>query len=108
MRPLTPLALLLVLEPATAQGDFDLDKRTSGAVGQAFELGFAGARPGSTLLYMLSTNAGPTPLALVDPSDPRQLAVGLDLAFGWFTLPASGGSGTVPLPVPNQAALAGL
>lgn len=64
--------------------------------------------PPGQITYMIpSFTAGPTPLALIDPADPRSLAVGLDkiqFAQIGFLAPTS----TVTLPLPLIPVLSGL
>ena len=78
-----------------------------GVLGSAITYTLEGA-PGSVWVLLPSTNAGPTPLLLIDPSDPRVLGVGLDL----IGLAKSGILGGAPLqisyPVPNSISLHGL
>ena len=78
-----------------------------GVLGSAITYTLEGA-PGSVWVLLPSTNAGPTPLLLIDPSDPRLLDVGLDL----IGLAKSGILGGAPLqvsyPVPNSISLHGL
>ena len=73
------LSLTLCAAPLVAQSDFDLEKRTAGRLGDPLVLEAVGAPPLSVLLLVPSNSAGPTPLSLVDPSDPRAVSVGIDL-----------------------------
>ena len=59
-------------------------------------------------LVMASFTAGPVPIALIDPLDPRSVAVGLDLIDAWFLL-ATNGAGGVQFAVglPNDPAFQG-
>ncbi|HEX5053209.1 MAG TPA: kelch repeat-containing protein [Planctomycetota bacterium] len=109
MRHLRGLASLLATTlPLFAQGDFDLDKVTSGTLGGTLTLQVANAAPSFPLLWMVSQTAGPTPVALLDPLDPRSVAVGLDLLGNWglqLTSPTGGAVYSVGLP--NDAAFNG-
>jgi len=65
--------------------------------------------PGALFVLIPSLNSGPTPLALVDPADPRTLAVGLDLAFLIRSGVLDGaGAGAVTYALPDLATLVGL
>ena len=78
---LRPLALSLVALAAAAPAQLTLTSPsgtqpgTGGSVAGSLQLVLTGpvGVPGAILL---ATNAGPTPLLLVDPSDPRSLAIG--------------------------------
>lgn len=106
---LSALALAALLPAQGGMGDFDLDKSAPGTLGANMTFAFDGAGANQILLAMYSLNDGPTPLAPVDPGDPRVLAVGTDEINGWFTVPTGpSGSGSYGLPVPNLAALQGL
>ena len=64
----------IVLAPqCPGQGDFDLDKVSPpGTLGTSLPLSIANAPPG-LLVLIPSFSAGPTPISIVDPSDPRSL-----------------------------------
>jgi hypothetical protein len=68
-----------------------------GALGSSIDYSLQ-ADPGELWVLGLSFNAGPTPLALVDPIDPRVLSLGLEFLFLWpsGTVPAEG---SVPLSI---------
>ncbi|MGE0143275.1 MAG: Kelch repeat-containing protein [Planctomycetota bacterium] len=90
-----------------AQGSFELDKVTDGSLGQSLILGYDQAPAGASLLFMFSVGSGPIPLAAIDPSDPRSLAVGLEFAGSWQVTNTGTGAGGLALPIPNTPALAG-
>jgi len=101
-RLLPALVLLAGFLPA----QFTLSVR-DGVLGRSVDLAVTGP-PGTRFLLFTSTRPGPIPLALVDPGDPRSLAVGLDLLcclMNGFIL----GSGRVAygLAVPPDPALLG-
>jgi hypothetical protein len=99
----TSLLLLAAATPALAQFDHDLEKVTSGRLGSPLNLQVSNAPGGQILLFVVSSNAGPTPLALIDPTDPRVLSVGTDL-LGAMTVAVTSPSGTASysLPLPND------
>ncbi|MGH7149287.1 MAG: Kelch repeat-containing protein, partial [Planctomycetota bacterium] len=90
-------SLLSARASATAGLEF-----SNGIVGENATLALSGTP--SPFLLLLSTNQGPTPLSLIDPSDPRVLNVGIDL-LGLAI------SGLVPsslvVPLANDPALVG-
>jgi hypothetical protein len=75
----TSLVTLAAAAAAFGQNDYNLDKLTSGRLGSPLNLRVTGAPPNQVALLAVSTNAGPTPLAVVDPLDTRWMAVGTDL-----------------------------
>jgi N-acetylneuraminic acid mutarotase len=100
--------LLLPALTLSAQGDFDLDKTTSGTLGSTLSLQVHNAPANRLFAVAISYFAGPTPLALLDPADSRSLDVGLDLASSWYVLGTDpAGSATIPTALPNVAAFAG-
>lgn len=101
------LASCLGTGSLSAQGSFDLDKATDGRLAFVAGFNFTNAPAASTLLFMSSVTSGPIPLSIVDPADSRSLAVGLELAALWFTVPTGTGNGQVGLPTPADPALAG-
>jgi N-acetylneuraminic acid mutarotase len=108
MRPQALFVAALLPASLAAQGDFDLDKQTSGALGGVLHLQVANAAPSWPLLLMVSATAGPTPVALLDPADPRSVAVGLDLLGNWSVQLTSGAGGAaVAVPLPGNAAFQG-
>ncbi|MBL8755456.1 MAG: hypothetical protein JNK15_19305 [Planctomycetes bacterium] len=77
---LTTLAAAAALAGAAAgQNDYNLDKLTSGRLGSSLNLRVTGAPQNQIVLLAVSSNAGPTPLAAIDPLDTRSMAVGTDL-----------------------------
>ena len=96
------LTLLLATAPLTAQFDFDLEKTSPAPLGGSIDLEVVGAPPTSILLYIPSATGGPTPLSVLDPADPRVVAVGADLlgaiAFD-VTSPTGGSTLGVALPL---------
>ncbi|MEO6597314.1 MAG: kelch repeat-containing protein [Planctomycetota bacterium] len=109
MRHLHVLASLLAASTSLlAQGDFDLDKVTSGTLGGTLTLQVRNAPTNYPLLWMVSATAGPTPIALIDPIDPRLLAVGADLLGNWgIQLTSPTGTATYNVGLPNDAAFNG-
>lgn len=102
----TPLLALALAAAAPAQGNYDYDKRTSGRLGSQLDLQASGAPANQIMLFVASSNAGPTPLALIDPSDPRSLQVGTDLLGALsFQITSPTGGATYSLPLPNNPAL---
>jgi N-acetylneuraminic acid mutarotase len=101
MKTFAPLlSLLAAIAPAAAAADLEF---SNGIVGQNVTLDLSGD-PGEIYFLLLSTNTGPTPLAIVDPADPRFVSVGVDLLP--FTT-----TGLVPtsfvVPLPNDPVLVG-
>lgn len=86
-----------------AQNDFNLDKISPAILGLTLDLRVNGAPPNQAILYVVSENAGPTPLAWVDPIDPRLMEVGIDL-LGVSGIGSTGPGGTaiVGVPLPNN------
>jgi hypothetical protein len=94
---------------ATAQNDYDLDKITSGRVGGPLTMQVTGAPPNQPILWVPSTTAGPTPLNLVDPFDPRVMEVGIDLLDAAVAQLTDGAGGTtLSLGLPPNAGLSGI
>jgi hypothetical protein len=104
----TVAALLSVAAAALAQNDYDLDKVTAGRLGGPLNLQVQNAPSSQFVLYVASTSAGPTPLAVIDPLDPRVLNVGTDL-LGAITVALTSATGTssYSLTVPNDPQLQG-
>ena len=74
-------------------------KDSPATIGSALELSYAGAAPAATLIFMVSLNGGPTPLAGIDATDPRSLLVGTELFNLWSVNSTGGGSGTFSIPI---------
>lgn len=102
---LAGLALGCLAGPASAQAQL---VRTGGVLGGPYAHTLFAPAPAPGLL-LFSTNDGPTPLALIDPGDPRVLDVGVDFYLaGIFALVAVLPTGTpVVLGLPADPALAG-
>lgn len=75
----TALVCLAATSVAIAQNDFDYDKTTSGRLGSPLNLQVSNAPPNQFLFFLVSFNAGPIPLVLLDGIDTRSLSVGGDL-----------------------------
>lgn len=102
------LAVLATAVSLCAQGDFDLDKATPGTLGTTLTLEITNAPANMPLLGMVSTTAGPTPIALLDPLDPRSVAVGVDLLGNWtFQTTSATGQSTINVGLPNSAVFQG-
>ncbi|MBL9078795.1 MAG: hypothetical protein JNL08_14910 [Planctomycetes bacterium] len=92
-----------------AQNDFDLDKATSGRLGQTFTLQVNGAPANQIILFFLSFNAGPTPLFLLDGVDTRSMQVGVDLLdLMAFALTSPTGAASYNLATPDDPTWYGL
>ncbi len=94
----TALAVLAVASVAAAQNDFNYDKTTSGRMGSPLVLQVSNAPPNQFLFFIVSFNAGPIPLVLLDGIDSRSLSVGgdlLDLLSLAITSPSGGASYTL-------------
>ncbi len=101
--------LLALTAPALCQNDFALDKTSSGALGASMQFAVAGAPPFSPLLNLVSQTAGPVPLSLLDPGDPRLLEVGADLlSLATFSFTDGLGAAAQSIAVPNDPAFQGL
>ncbi len=99
------LVLLTAATAALAQGDYNLDKTSSARLGGSLDLQVSSAPANQLMLWLVSSNAGPTPLAWVDPSDSRVLAVGTELlsaATAAITSPT--GTASYSLALPNNPA----
>lgn len=109
MHARTTIAILVATFTAAAQNDYNLDKVTSARLGTPLTLQVSNAPGNQFLLFLVSNNAGPTPLALIDPTDPRSVAVGLDLlgaASVALTTPTGGAS--LSLALPNNPTLSNI
>ena len=88
-------SLLAAASPLAAQYDFNLDKVTAGTLGANLDLLIRNAPANMPCLLIPSFTAGPTPLSLLDPIDPRSLEVGIDLLgnlSAFLTSPTGTGS----------------
>jgi hypothetical protein len=102
------LAALAVAAPCLAQNDYDLDKLTSARLGSSLNLQLRNAPANAVAMLVVSSNAGPTPLAALEPSDPRSLSVGTDLLFALSVLITSPtGTASYSLPLANNPAISG-
>lgn len=72
-------AVLVSASVATAQNDYDYDKSSNGRLGSPFVLSVTNAPPNQFMFFVVSFNAGPIPLVLLDGLDTRSLSVGVDL-----------------------------
>ena len=107
LQKLLPIALCAA--PLAAQFDFDLEKRSSARLGDLLSLEILGAPGTVPLLLVPSTTAGPTPLSLVNPGDPRSLSVGIDLLNVTSVLISDAtGTATFSTPLPNTPTLSGI
>jgi hypothetical protein len=104
--PFLPLATA-VLATATLcapalRAQSTLLTRQGGTIGQ--QLTWTVKAP-KAWFFLPSLTTGPVPLAALDPSDPRSLAIGLDL----IALSAVGPAGThqLPIPIPNDPGFSG-
>ncbi len=81
---------------------------SDGVLGSGVDYSLSGGASGAGYFLLPSLNEGPTPLALLDPFDPRLLDVGLDLlSFADVGFLSAGGSATVSYPFPANPALSG-
>ena len=100
------LSLLTAAALLPAQNDYNLDKAAPGPLGGVFTLQVTGAPATQVMLYILSTNAGPTPLSAIDPLDARSLSVGFDLIdYLAYNVTSPTGSASISATVPNSPAL---
>jgi len=100
-------ACALALAAPTVSGQAQL-VRSGGALGGTLTYAISG-QPLQFYALVPSLTTGPTPLALLEPSDPRVLNVGLDLSATWRVGPL-GPSGTTltNYALPLSSALQGL
>jgi hypothetical protein len=105
---MTPLiAALLAFAPAPAP-QVDLDWKW-GVLGTTWRLRVEWPAPAPQVWFLVpSFSAGPTPLALFDPGDPRSLEVGLDLLGLTASGVLVGSDATVDFGLPVVPALLGL
>ena len=92
----------------SAQNDYNLDKLSPGRLGASLDLAVSGAPANQLILYVVSTNGGPVPLAAIDPLDSRFMEVGIDL-LDVLTVAATSptGQSSLNVPFPNDPALQG-
>jgi hypothetical protein len=104
---LIPATLALFALPAAAQLDLE---RSGGTLGANVSWHVQATPPVSTVYALIpSLQSGPTPLALIDPADPRLLGVGLDLPTLWTAgLTGPTGAADVTFPLPANPSLQGL
>ena len=103
-----PLAVAVSASCLAAQGVFDLDRVTSGTLGTTLTIQARNATPNGVWLTMVSGTTGPTPVALLDPADPRVLSVGVDLLPLWSVgLLGPTGAATYSAALPNDPAVQG-
>lgn len=108
MRHLPLFVGVLAVSAVRAQGDFDFDKATAGTLGATLTLQVRNAPPLLPLLTMVSTTAGPTPIALLDPLDTRSVAVGIDLVGNWsFQTTSGNGTASLQVALTNDPAVQG-
>ncbi len=101
-------SLLATAATVCAQSDFDLDKTTAGTLGGSLVLQVRNAPANMPCLMMPSFNAGPTPIAILDPIDPRVVNVGIDLLSNWSILLTSPtGTASLATALPNDPAFQG-
>jgi hypothetical protein len=102
------LAACLTAAPLAAQFDYDLEKRTSARLGQSLVLDVVNGPATSLVLVIPSATGGPTALSLIDPIDPRALAVGVDLISSMSVLITDGnGHASYSLALPNSPSISG-
>lgn len=89
---------LLLLASASAQA-LQLDVTGGSLPGTVVADAHPGVVADDIVLIVPSLTTGPIPLALLDPTDPRSLDVGLELNTIWGGLVAIGGHFTVNLPL---------
>lgn len=99
----------LCLAPGiVAQSPLALDVR-AGSIPGALEMVLAQGSFFEPCVVFVGVDPGPTPLAILDPGDPRQLQVGTQAWAGFFGyFPMSGTFAIGPSAVPNAPNLAGL
>ncbi|MHC4513159.1 MAG: Kelch repeat-containing protein [Planctomycetota bacterium] len=97
-----------VLAPAVhAQGTYAFKKLTAATFGQQLRLSLTGMPQNRLLLFMLSLNAGPTPLVALIGQDSRSLEVGTDLLPLWVYMNSGSGTLNLSFPTPPSASLQG-
>ncbi len=102
----TTLASALLIAGLAAQNDYNFDKLSSGRLGTTLTLQASGAPASQIMLFLVSNNGGPTPLAAIDPLDPRSVQVGTDLlGLLSFAITSPTGGATYSLALPNNPAI---
>ena len=105
-----PLAALVLVAAAAPMADAKAElTRAGGVLGGTLSYTIEGD-PFELYAFLPSTTAGPTPLAILDPLDPRILDVGLDLLVTSLTIGGLGPTGTATLafPLPADPTLSGV
>lgn len=98
-------SVLALSAPATAEADLT---RTGGVLGDQIQYHLVGD-PGQAYIFVPATSTGPTPLAVLDPGDPRVAGVGLELLNFVKFGPLDGmGEKTLTFALPASPGLAGL
>lgn len=103
MRPLLPLAAAVALAAPTVQAQQPTLTFSDGVIGSQVDYQTAGP-PGKLAALLISLNAGPIPVAIIDPTTTGILEVGLDLLSLLQVVPAGV---PVTFPLPNAPALVG-
>ena len=97
---------LLAVSPASAAQVAELT-RTGGVLGES--VSYTLNAPAPTLaVWVPSFQAGPTPLAILDPLDPRSLELGTDLLFFAQVLAAGPAPAPFAVPLPSLPSLEGV
>lgn len=102
-------AAALALAALTLPGSADVNlTRSGGALGDTITYQFQGD-PGEFYIFVPATSTGPTPLAVLDPNDPRTADVGLELLSYIKFGPLNGaGQAGLTLALPASPGLTGL
>ncbi len=102
----TAISVLTATAALFAQNDFNYDKLTSGRLNGPLSLQVSAAPPNAIALFLVSYNAGPTPLILLDGVDTRSVQVGTDLLSSLsFQLTSPTGGALYSLLLPNDPTL---
>ena len=105
--PAAKLCALALAAPLAQAGDLELSW-SEGVLGDELVFELQGDRL-QGVFVLPSLGVGPTPLALLDPLDPRSLDVGLDLlSLLQFGVLDGGGQAELSLPLPLASGLQGL
>ena len=109
MPTLSRVAISSILCMSLGAQTFDLDKSSPATLGNAMQLSVRNAPASALMLWMPSFSAGPTPIALLDPTDPRELNIGLDLSGVWSsTITSPAGTAATSLALPLDPSYSGL